>query len=124
MDEEREFTREEANSLLPEVIDHLSRLRDAYAHMAGHQALVRSVRKTNGGDQHAAEGMRAGREVAGQLNWLDEHSIVLRDIEQGLIDFPSKREGRPIFLCWKFGEESVDHWHDLDTGFGGRQPLD
>jgi hypothetical protein len=42
---------------------------------------------------------------------------------EGLVDFPSLMEGRIVFLCWKFGEPEVLHWHEIDSGFAGRQPL-
>ena len=41
----------------------------------------------------------------------------------GLVDFRSKLHGRTVYLCWKFGEERVAHWHELDSGFAGRKPL-
>jgi hypothetical protein len=47
----------------------------------------------------------------------------IKDIEQGLVDFPALREGREVYLCWRLGEEEVAFWHELDAGFGGRQPL-
>ena len=47
----------------------------------------------------------------------------LKDIQAGLIDFPAEFEGRPILLCWKAGEESVGHWHEVDAGFSGRRPV-
>ena len=46
----------------------------------------------------------------------------LKDIEEGLVDFPSEREGRTVYLCWKLGEDVIGYWHELDTGFPGRQP--
>jgi hypothetical protein len=48
----------------------------------------------------------------------------VRDIEQGLIDFPGLRGGRQIYLCWRLGEDAVNFWHDRETGFAGRQPLE
>lgn len=48
----------------------------------------------------------------------------VKDLETGLVDFPGRRGGDDIFLCWKLGEKSVSHWHPLDTGFSGRRPLD
>jgi len=50
--------------------------------------------------------------------------VELKDVEVGLIDFRSIREGREVYLCWQLGEEHVTHWHELDTGFAGRQPLE
>lgn len=55
---------------------------------------------------------------------LDDWDIELKDISTGLIDFRAMREGREIYLCWRLGEPEVEYWHELTTGFDGRQPLD
>ncbi|MGH7488523.1 MAG: DUF2203 domain-containing protein [bacterium] len=47
----------------------------------------------------------------------------LKGVDEGLIDFPSEREGQTVYLCWKLGEERIEWWHELDTGFAGRQRL-
>ena len=49
---------------------------------------------------------------------------VFKGFDAGLVDFYSLREDRPIFLCWKLGEERITHWHEIDAGFSGRQPID
>jgi hypothetical protein len=49
--------------------------------------------------------------------------IVLRDLERGLVDFPSMREGEEVYLCWEEGEAEIGYWHDLESGYGGRRPL-
>jgi hypothetical protein len=54
---------------------------------------------------------------------LDAWSITLRDIDNGLIDFPALASGRQIWLCWRLGENDIDWWHDLDVGFAGRRRL-
>ena len=54
---------------------------------------------------------------------IDALGITLRDIERGLIDFPALAGGRQVWLCWQLGEADVDHWHELEDGFGGRRPL-
>jgi hypothetical protein len=54
---------------------------------------------------------------------LQEQEIVLRDLDRGLVDFPALREGREVYLCWIEGEDEIAFWHDLDAGYGGRQPL-
>jgi hypothetical protein len=54
---------------------------------------------------------------------LDEIGVELKGIDEGLVDFPSERDGRVINLCWRMGEETIAWWHELDTGFAGRQPL-
>jgi hypothetical protein len=123
MTEETLFTRESAEALLPELTTRLTALRDAYAFIAGHQAKVSSLATGNGGDHSAEQWLRATQTMSEHLGWLSESGIALRDIEQGLIDFPAMHGGHEVFLCWRLGEDSIAWWHDTDTGFSGRQPL-
>ena len=58
------------------------------------------------------------------LQELEGVGCVFKGFDAGLVDFYSLREDRPIFLCWKLGEERITHWHDIETGFSGRQPID
>jgi hypothetical protein len=60
------------------------------------------------------------REAVAQL---EAWHVELRDIETGLIDFPALANGRPIWLCWRFGEDGIGWWHDVNVGFAGRRPL-
>lgn len=63
------------------------------------------------------------REIDAFQRELEALGIQLKDRRIGLIDFPSELDGRPMLLCWKLGESSVQFWHDLDSGYAGRQPL-
>lgn len=122
----RHYTREEANALLPRVKPLLRQLRDASDELTepeAHEALAEAAPSNGGGE----EGRRVGvafLEVRRLLSALEEAGILVRDINRGLIDFPTIREGREAFLCWELGEDSVDYWHDIETGYRGRQPLD
>ena len=49
---------------------------------------------------------------------------MLRDIDRGLVDFPAIVDGREVYLCWELGEDEVSFWHDLSSGYRGREPLD
>lgn len=62
-------------------------------------------------------------QMQADVAWLDERDIVLRDISTGLLDFPALAAGRPVWLCWRLGEDRVAFWHGTDEGFGGRKPL-
>ncbi|MGH2721992.1 MAG: DUF2203 domain-containing protein [Actinomycetota bacterium] len=117
------YTRDEANALLPELTDVLIALREAYADVAGHAEAVRSSTPGNGGSAHAQAWADSRRSLDGKLAWLRSRGIQLKDLERGLVDFPSVRDGRPVLLCWLLGEPSVDFWHELSTGFAGRRPL-
>jgi len=54
---------------------------------------------------------------------IEDLGVLVKDFDIGLCDFPHKREGRVVYLCWKLDEDKVSWWHDMDAGFAGRQPL-
>jgi hypothetical protein len=58
------------------------------------------------------------------LQELEAVGCVFKGFDAGLVDFYSLREDRPVFLCWKLGEDRITHWHEIDAGFSGRQPID
>ena len=62
-------------------------------------------------------------QMAAAVAQIDRLGITLRDIERGLIDFPALAGGRQVWLCWQLGEDAVEYWHELETGFGSRRPL-
>jgi hypothetical protein len=120
---EREFTEEQANSLLPALTESLHRIQQAReVILAGAQHVRRSA-SLDGGGQVSQEYWQALRDTRKGLEWLAEQGIILRDADSGLVDFPSRREGREVFLCWRLGEEQVGFWHPPETGFSGRRPL-
>lgn len=57
------------------------------------------------------------------LNGISDTGVLVRDLESGLIDFPSKRNGKDIFLCYELGEEDIDYWHGINEGKNGRKPV-
>ena len=63
------------------------------------------------------------RDITKYLDELEQIGCVFKGFEQGLVDFYGKLDGREIFWCWKVGEDRIDHWHDVDAGFAGRQPV-
>ena len=54
---------------------------------------------------------------------IDAAGAEIKSLEEGLLDFPSRREGELVLLCWKLGEEEIEYWHGIDEGFAGRKPL-
>lgn len=70
------------------------------------------------------EVQRAASDIEAFMQELAELGVECKSLEGGLFDFPSEMDGRIVYLCWKHGERSVSHWHDVDAGFAGRQPLD
>jgi hypothetical protein len=122
---DRLFSREEANLLLPVLRPLLERAREVSAVLGdrGRQRRLRSVTVGNGGGEAAREMMAEGDELGRVVAEIAEMGVVVRDPSTGLVDFPAERDGEPVYLCWRLGEEEVGHWHDRDSGFGGRTPL-
>jgi len=124
MDEDRVYTVDEANEMLVELRDRLARVRSARQIMLRGAELVKERVATDGGGASGGrEYWEAQTTLRAEIERLAEERIVLRDPESGLVDFPGERDGRRVWLCWRLGEERVAHWHELDTGFIGRQPL-
>ena len=122
---ERHYTAEQANAALASVKPLLQKLRDARDMLTdeeAHAALVDAA-PTNGGGESGTQVGEAFLEVRRLLLALQEAGLVVRDVERGLIDFPSILDGREVYLCWELGEDEVAWWHELDAGYRGRQPL-
>lgn len=124
------FTVAEANALLPVVTPKLidlqaakGRLDEAQTRLAAFTPAMRS----NGHGLAILDLERAIAELVAQLAvGVDEITalgIEVKDLDQGLIDFPSLRDGRVVYLCWRLGEGEIAYWHELHTGFAGREPL-
>jgi hypothetical protein len=123
---ERHFTRAEANALLPQLKALLNQLREAKDELTdeeAHEALSEAA-PTNGGGEEGRQVGVAFLQVRRLLEAIAQSGIVLRDIDRGLVDFPAVIDGREVYLCWEAGEEDVGYWHDLEGGYGGREPLD
>ena len=121
---------DEANERLAEVRPLLEQLRSDRAAVAQTQRELVKARQTNGSAEHAEELARreselrdTARRMQQAVAQLDGWGISLRDIGSGLIDFPALANGRPIWLCWRLGEDHVGWWHEIDSGFDSRQPL-
>lgn len=124
MSEERIYTVEEADATLPSLRERLVAIRDARVRMLDDARLVKERVATDGGGAHGGRGYwEAQANLKAEIERLAEENILLRDPETGLVDFPGERDGRRVWLCWRLGEERVAHWHELDVGFLGRQPL-
>jgi hypothetical protein len=127
----RYFGLDEANKLIVDVRPVLEALRDDRERVADAQATLQRERENNGSAEHAeqlADKEQELREIVHRMQaavtQIDDWGITLRDIRSGLIDFPALANGRPIWLCWRLGEEDeIGWWHESNVGFDGRQPL-
>jgi hypothetical protein len=127
------FTREQADALLPQIeplLREIQALRLAAAELAARLATQREKVAGNGhlpqDDQQRPRDDLDGinERIAERVEEIQARGILVKDLDTGLIDFPTLRDGREVYLCWKLGEDRVRWWHPIETGFAGRQPLD
>lgn len=128
----RIFTVREAEATLPLVRRVVNDLLAAYPrwreHVARYEVLTGPLRS---GDAEPEE-LRLTREavtreaerINGFMQELERIGCVFKGFDAGLVDFYALKEDRLVFLCWKMDEEHITHWHEVDTGFAGRQPID
>jgi len=134
----RFFDLDEAAETLPELRGILTRLRGERAELIRlrdevleRQAAVEAGAGRGVDDSLDAEELRRVRlrmqgiidQMQAGVARIDELGVTLRDIETGLVDFPALVSGRQVWLCWRLGEDGVDWWHELSTGFESRRPL-
>jgi hypothetical protein len=122
------FTVEEANSLLPSVRPIVKAIQRSHRRLNSLQSDAKHAAEgAEFGGGGLPEGMRYAQllvDLSLQAGQLEALGIQLKDYRQGLIDFPSMREGKVVLLCWKADEgDQVEWWHDVEAGFAGRQPL-
>ena len=131
--EERYFTVDEANEALVEVrplTEELVAHRRALVDLQERQSALTTRIAGNGGNVEPRELQdvqeRLDEEVAGIARCvarIHELGAVVKDLDDGLVDFPAKREGEDVLLCWRLGEDEIAFWHALDEGYSGRKPL-
>ena len=122
----RRFTLAEANSTLPLVKRIVADIVKYHAKATGLRQRLVSQDARNQQQQnqtHASELERCVEQLQEFLGELTAVGAELKDFESGLIDFVGRHDGRDVYLCWKLGEESITHWHELDAGFAGRKPV-
>lgn len=116
----RWWTVDEANSALPHVAEVVDQAKEAAVELGRRSAVVAEQARGNG---HTPPGDEASLFQAAVAE-LEADGIVLRDVRQGLVDFPARAaSGRGYWLCWLVGEPEVGWWHWPEAGFAGRTPL-
>lgn len=129
------FTLEEAQSLLPVLESLLKRAVEskqaAEEAESGLADLSRRIYLSGGMMVDVAKVARERAEVESHLQRvresvaeIDSIGVQVKDLEAGLLDFPCTLDGEVVLLCWRIGETAIEHWHTVDSGFQGRQPID
>ena len=129
------FDRREAEELLRTITPWLEEARDEKQKIEAFKnelAQVASRIMLMGGTfppladllRKKSEHDEAAERLVGIVNRIQETGVLVKDLDVGLVDFPSLVDGEEIYLCWKLGEDHIDFWHGIDEGFTGRKPLD
>ena len=123
----RFFTLAEARATLPKVKEFMKQIQAARREILRLRpdalpALEHAA--ANGGSKAAGELYVHGLRLEEGVKGIMALGITIKDLDRGLVDFLGKRNGREIYLCWHYGEDDIAYWHELNTGFAGRRPLD
>lgn len=122
---QKHYTREEAQALVPQLRQWLKRLNELRAEMERSDKRLASLMHPGndlGGDL-VNKWIRTLTEMQQLLGEFQRRDIQIKDLERGLLDFPAIIGGKEVFLCWEQDEDAVEFWHDLDTGYSGRERL-
>jgi len=117
------FSVDEANRALPYVARIVDDVTDCYRHAVQVRMKIQPPQPDQNDAPLRKEYESSMDQLNGLIDELQHVGVELKDLERGLIDFPSVFEGREICLCWHCGESSVHTWHEVDAGFAGRQDV-
>ena len=131
----RRFTLEEAESLLPEIEKSLREAISSKAEFEEAETALQSVNQRVimlGGvlvDRSAVYQNRLRRDQSAErlkasIQKIQESGCLIKDLDVGLVDFPTLFRGDEVYLCWKLGEPGISFWHGTQEGFAGRKPID
>lgn len=122
------FTTNEANNALPDVIkkfEYALAKKNEVSKLE--QELQMSLSTTNSFEEYVSLKQNLNAAITKfyeSAEILENTGVMVKSIEQGLLDFPSKRFDEEVWLCWKYGETEIKFWHEKDSGFMGRKPVE
>ena len=122
------FTTNEANAALPDVIKKYEYALAKQTEVRKlEQQLQMAVSTTNSFEEYVTLKQKLNSMITKfyeSVEILENTGVVVKSIEQGLLDFPAKRFDEEVWLCWKYGETEIKFWHEKDSGFMGRKPIE
>ena len=126
----RIFTVEQANRMLPlvrriveDIVQDYARWREQVGVLEVVAAGRRGDAPPNEAEKVEQDTQRLAADIERYVQELRKLGVDFKGFEEGLVDFPSQIDGRAVYLCWKLGEDAVEHWHPVDAGYAGRQKL-
>lgn len=121
----KHYTREEAQALLPQLrvwLDQLAALHSEFEKNERRLSSLTASGQDTGGDLVNAS-VKLHGEMQGLFREFYDREIFIKDLGRGLLDFPAIIGGREVFLCWEKDEDKIEFWHDIDSGYAGREPI-
>jgi hypothetical protein len=122
----KHYTRDEARALLPQIrawLTELNRLRADVERYDKRLSGLNADGQDTGGET-VNNWIRALAGMQQLLAGFQQRQIFIKDLSRGLIDFPAILGGKEVFLCWESDEDDIEFWHDLESGYGGREKLE
>lgn len=133
MNQLKVFTAGEANRLLPELTELITRIQAHQEEILTKEVEIDALEMVHPAAGEGKPAPEVEREVDvynqcisqfySMIDQVHELGCHLKDVETGLVDFYTVHEGRVVYLCWKLGEKEVGHWHEIGRGFAYRQPI-
>jgi hypothetical protein len=127
LSDDRIFSLAEAEALLPTLRSLLGEIGASWDHVRDLNPEVQKARDASAFDGYSKAGVEYVESVSHLMfliHQIKELGVLLKDAEKGLCDFPYMRQGKVVYLCWQLGEDRIEYWHDIESGFAGREPLD
>ena len=122
---DKHYTRDEARALLPQLREQLAELNRLREEMQRYEKRLSGLSEQGHdiGGETVNNWIRTLAQMQEILADFQRRRIQVKDLSRGLVDFPAIIEGREVFLCWESSEDDIEFWHDLETGFSGREKL-
>ncbi|MEE8349025.1 MAG: DUF2203 domain-containing protein [Acidobacteriota bacterium] len=124
--EKRFFTVVQVQALLPTLKELVGQVVQISEKLEGQRAVVEKFAESSANDSGGREGgpyLKGLTLMHDSLEQIRSMGCMVKSVELGLIDFPHLKDGREVYLCWKYGEEDILYWHEVDQGLMGRIPL-
>jgi hypothetical protein len=123
----RYFTLPEANetlNLIRPLMDEIQTMRQAI--LKNQPEAWPAIEKSagNGGNRALSSMVQDFERLDVLVHQIQDLGVLIKDINLGLLDFPALKDGRGVYLCWRYGEGEIAYWHEIEAGFAGRQPIE
>ena len=122
----RFFTVEEVRQLLPQIRERIEKMFLLNSRLEKHQEAIQALANNASSDTGSPEGtfyLENLLLLQNHIRNIQEIGCMVKSVQDGLVDFPHIKDGREVYLCWKYDEDDILHWHEVDEGFSERMPL-